>query len=150
MSSFLCFHYLNTSATITSSIISATILSRPTTLPPNNIVIFPTWYSSINSSHHTSKPSMYPMLFNSACLSHSNSLHNTKCEAHPLLLPYHTTHFYPPHRAHISSCQQTSLLYLTSSWTSTWLPPDLVPTQCMSPTWIHPLPSYQRVGRLSM
>ena len=35
--------------------------------------------------------------------------------AHPLLPPYHIAHIYPLHRAHIPSCQQTSLLCLTSS-----------------------------------
>ena len=103
--------------------------------PTNNIAIFPTWSSSLNSSNHISEPSMSPIIFNSFFLSHSNSSHGTrKCSTSSILPPYHIAHIYPLHRAHISSCQQTSLLCLTSSWTSTWLPPDLVMTQCNFPT----------------
>ena len=109
------FHHLNTSAIITFSIFTAAILSMPTTLLPNNIAIFPTWFSSVNSSNHMSEPSMSPTLTIDSVS--PTQIHRRALEsaAHPLLPPYHIAHIYLLHRAHISSCQQTSLLCLTSS-----------------------------------
>ena len=64
-----------------------------TTLLPNNIAIFPTCSSSVNSSNHISEPSISPILFNSFCLSHSNSSQSTrKCSTSSASSLSHSTH----------------------------------------------------------
>ena len=64
-------------------------------LLPNNIAILPTWSSSVNSSNHISEPSMSPILFNSFCLSHSNSSQSTKkCSTSSTFSLSHSTHIY--------------------------------------------------------
>ena len=88
---------------------------NPSLLPNNIACHFPkiVFLHKLLQTTRSNPQCLATILLNSSCPFHSNSLQTSIDQ--PLHYSYHTTCIYPPYQSYTSSCQQTSLLCLTSS-----------------------------------